>query len=720
MKFKMQNLPFLISAIGAITGVAAQADTALPGIVVTAQSAPLDSYEATSASSASKISMPLRDLPQTLNVVQKTVLRDQIATSLQDALQNVAGASASVGDGQRDQVSLRGFSAISDQFIDGVRDDALYFRDLSNIERIEVLKGPASVLYGRGSAGGLINRISKKPLPQPLLEFQATLGSRGQKRGEFDFGSTSNADSASNEHPTRFRITGALENSRGVRQQYFLQRQALAPAISFAPGPRTNLTLQADYLQDKRLADQGVPSFRGRPVEVPIDTYYGAANGHERGFVRSEVTSSTLTLDHGLDSGLQLHTVLRAYRDALDRNYNTVNGVSDGGKELANGMANGLSKPTVSLAQAHRLRDESGWYFQTELSQKLAAGSTRHHLLYGLELGQQRKSEQLWVRNNAATYDLFQPVLVTLPPLPANLAASADNRNRIDIAALYWQDMITFDPHWKMLAGLRLDQLQHRRDDRTLRNIDLDRRDHTRSPRLGVVWQPDHALSLWLAGSRSFQPTADAFVLRANSDQLKPSQTTNFDVGIKLDLHASASLNLTLFNMTQSGIQVADPANPGFALALGQQRTRGLELEFAGQLGKQWEMISGYAWLDGRITQATERTANGRPFQGNRSALTPRHSLNLWLKRKLDHGFYLAAGCRAESARFASPDNLTQLPGYGVINLGAGFNSAKLELAITVKNLLNRKYFVAAHGGANDYNLPGEPLTLTTNLRYRF
>ena len=692
----------LSSPAFAQTASIAEPDTTLPEVKVSSSREWPSTYNPPSAVSATKIAVPLRDVPQAVNVVPRVVMRDQNALSVQDALQNVPGLSFSVGDGQRDQVTIRGFTAINDQFVDGVRDDALYFRDLSNIEKIEVLKGPASVLYGRGSAGGLINRVTKKPVAEPVMEVGATLGSQGQKRGEFDIG-TASADQL-----ILFRLTGALEDSTGFRDQYFLERQVIAPSVTFKLRPETSLTVQADYLKDKRLADQGVPSFGGRPVDVPVETYFGAANGRKRAYVQSEVASSSVTLDHAFNDNLKLHSVLRGYDYALDRNYTTI------------GKVTTSANPTVTIAQTRRLRDEDGYYLQNELSQQAQWGATRHQLLYGLELGQQHKSELLSSRNNVATYNLFNPVLATLAPLPASIVPAADNQNRINIAALYLQDLATLNPQWKVLAGLRYDRLEQTRDDRTARNVDLQRTDNTLSPRFGVVYQPTEQISLYAAHSRSFQPITDAFVFRANSDQLKPTQTGNKEIGVKLDIGARASLTAAVFNMSQTNIQVADPANPGFALPVGKQRTRGLELTFSGEIAPQWELISGYSYMDGSITESTERTSAGTPFQGNTAALTPRHSLNLWLKRKFNDRYYVAAGGRAESARYASPDNLTVLPGYGVINLGAGYEEQKFDIAVTLKNLLNRKYYVAAHSGANDYNLPGEPRTLLVSMRYRY
>jgi catecholate siderophore receptor len=702
MNYQLRTLPCLVASACALLASGANAESTLPVVVATDNKTANGSYEVTESTSATKINVPLRDVPQAVNVVPKAVMRDQNALSVQDALQNVPGLSFSVGDGQRDQVTIRGFTAITDQFVDGVRDDALYFRDLSNIERIEVLKGPASVLYGRGSAGGLINRISKKPVENPVQEVGATIGSRGQRRGELDVGATNAGKDV------LFRLTGALEDSTNFRNKYFLDRQAVAPSVMFKLRPGTTLMLQADYLKDKRLADQGVPSYQGRPVNVPVETYYGAANARDRAFVQSEVTSTTATLDHAFDENLKLHSVLRGYDYSLDRNYTTIGSVSSG------------ASPTVTIAQTRRLRDEDGYYWQNELSQKLRWGDTRHLVLYGLELGRQNKGELLRSRNNAATYSLFNPVLVDLPALSNTIVPSADNKNRVDIAALYIQDLVTLTPQWKVLGGLRYDHLKQERDDRTSRNMDLERTDNTLSPRVGIVYHPAEPVSLYASWNRSFQPIADSFTFRANSDALKPTETVNKEVGVKLDINAKASVTAALFDMSQTNIQVADPANANFSIPVGKQRTRGLELTYAGELAPNWELIAGYSAMRGKIEESTELTSARTPFKGNTAALTPRHTLNAWIKHRIGGNYYVAAGGRAESARYASPDNLTALPGYAVVNLGAGYESSKFDVTMTLKNLLNRVYYVSAHSGANDYNMPGEPRSLLVSARYRF
>jgi catecholate siderophore receptor len=703
MSFRIRRLHGLMAAACVFTLPAALAaeteEATLAPVVARDSKQTAGSYDAPLSRTATKVQAAQRDIPQIVNVVAQPLLREQNATSVQDALQNVPGLSFSVGDGQRDQVTIRGFSAIYDQFVDGLRDDAMYFRDLSNVERIEVLKGPGSVLYGRGSSGGIVNRVTKKPRAEPRQELGLTLGTEGQKRAEFDFGA------APGEGSVLFRVTGAVEDSEGFRNQYFLERRAIAPSLTFKLSDATTLTAQADYLKDKRLADQGIPGDRStkRPANVPRETYYGAANGRERAFVDSEVASGTLTLDHRFNADWSFHSALRHHNYSLDRNYTTVDETSI------------EATPTAfKINQVRRLRDETGTLWQNELTQKLTLGDTRHQLLYGVEIGRQSKTEQLYNNTNVATYNLFAPVLTALGPMPARVKASNNNRTHIENTALYVQDLAELGARWKVLGGLRYDHLEQRRNDFTGTVRPLDRTDDTISPRLGAVYQLSDSTSLYAAYSRSFQPLVDQFTFLGNSDDLKPMRTVNREVGAKFDLSERASASVAIFEMEQSSVMMADPANKGTAISAGSQRTRGLELSFGGALGADWELAAGYAWMNSEISSPNPKT------DGHEGALTPRQSANLWLKRKLPGGYYVAGGGRAEASRFAAPTSKIQLPGYGVLNLAAGFQGKDLEVNVTLRNLLDRKYFVAAHSGAEDYNLPGEPRTLMVTTRIRF
>lgn len=703
----MKRSILFISSVGVMTShvyaveAEQQAVTSLPTISVKAEKEQSLKQEVGQASTATKGLMQLKDVPQIVNVVPKQVLREQTVTSMQGALQNVAGLSFSVGDGQRDQVMIRGFSAITDNYVDGIRDDALYFRDMSNVERIEVLKGPASVLYGRGSAGGLVNKINKKPMDESLREVSLIGGTTGQRRAEVDV----NEKVAEN---VKVRLTGAVEDSDGYRDQAFLKRQAVAPSLQWDISDKTKLLIQADYLHDDRLADQGFPTdpITGKPVKTNPKTFYGALNGKEVGDVDTEISSQTISLDHEFNDNLKYHGAVRHYNYSLDRQY-SVDSHQDPNK-------NKLPADQIQLSQNKRLRNEDGVYVQQELSSLFNTGFLKHNTLIGAEYSKQHKDELVWSKARQIT-NIFNPELENWAPLDTSVAAETNNSNTFENYGIYLQDLMTVTDQLKVLVGLRYDNLSQDRNNKVKSQI-LNRTDNTYSPRIGVVYQPVSNISLYTSYNRSFQPLADSFVLYKNSDDLSPTKTENIEVGAKWDVSDQLNVTLALFEMSQTNIQNQDPNDPKglSAILAGEQKTKGVELSVAGQLTDQLSVLAGYSYMDGKI----EKSAVG--LTGNHSALTPNNTANLWLKYQINDHWYAAVGGRGESSRFSAPDNKNVLPGYAVVNAALGYQSERYDVNFNLNNLFDRDYFVSGHSGANDSNMMGDPLNAQIALRYRF
>jgi catecholate siderophore receptor len=677
---------------------AIQADKALPEIQVKSSRDGQNSYNPPTASSATKIDAPLRDIPQTVNVVPQSLLRDQAARSMQEVLKAVPGIGLSTGDGQRDQVTIRGFSAIGDQFIDGMRDDAMYFRDLSNIEQVEVIKGPASVLYGRGSSGGLINRITKKP-GNDLNEVSFQIGSWNQRRGQFDL-ARNNIDNG-----VAFRVTGAVERADNYRNQQFLDREALSPSVSFQLGAATNLLLQAESLSDRRITDFGVPSYRGRPVDVPSSTYYGAANARDVDYSQMHMTSLGFTLDHRFNSEWSLRNAFRQYDYTLDRNNTLVASVNE-------------AAGTASLSRSNVRRAEDGYFNQTEFTQKTTLAGMPHQLLYGLEFGKQNKDQRFRTQANVATVSLFNPVLPVLP-LNTTVAPSTDNLGILNVSSSYLQDMLTLGERWKALAGLRYDQFQQETTERRPLQPNLSRTDRAWSPRLGLVYQPTGNQAYYGSFSKSFQPSAESLPLAANNAQIAPEETTNHELGAKLDfLDGQASLSGSLFRLERTNIKATNPATNAL-VPMGVQRTDGLELTFNGQLPHGWQVWSGYAYLDARMLSSVAIDA-GQAVQGKRPTLTPTHSANLWLTKALSNKLTLGGGANYVGDRFANPGNTVLLPSYVTVDAMAAYRIAGFDLQANLQNLFDRKYIVAGHGSSANLNLPGAPRSLQLTARYAF
>lgn len=671
-------------------------------------------YSPVFSTGATKSSAPLRDVPQTVNVIPQQLILDQAARSMQDVLRNVPGVGMSNGDGQRDQVSIRGFSAISDQFIDGVRDDAMYFRDLSNIERIEVLKGPAAVLYGRGSSGGLINRVSKKPQVGSFGEVTVKLGSHDLKRTSFDVNSGTNAQLA-------LRVTGAYEDSGSFRDQGFVERSSIAPALAIKFNADTKLLLQAELAKDKRITDFGIPSLNGRPVDVPNGTYYGSGNAGRDDTTATEVTSGAVVLDHRFNEVLSVRNATRYYNYDLNRN-NTLPG----------GTVDTITQ-TVGRNRGEVRRQEDGYFNQTDFIFKNALGGFRQEWLFGLEIGQQNKDAHFVNQANIDRVNIFNPGGKIAPPISdavRNGDAAIGSHNVVKVVGVYAQDQISLLPELKALLGIRHDTFTQ--DSTFARKLAaLARTDTAWSPRVGLVWQPNEMTSYYVSTSKSFQPSAESFGLAANNAANQPEVTENREIGSKLDfLEGALSVNLSLFNLVRSDVKTSDPSKPGVLINVGEQRTNGLELTANGHLSQDWDVAAGYAYLDGRFTETNNTVSAAQAafpasaakiyVEGNRPSLTPKHSAFVWASKKLGRGFSVAGGLNYSDERFASPSNAVVLPSYLIADLALYYRSKQFDVAINLKNVTDKKYIASGHGGNDNLLTPGAPREIELGLTYRF
>lgn len=662
------------------------------------------SYKASESRSALKIDAPLRDIPQTVNVVPASVIKDQGAQSMEDVLKYVPGIGLSNGDGQRDQVTIRGFSAIGDMYVDGMRDDALYYRDLSNVERVEVVKGPAAVLYGRGSSGGLINSVSKKPTFSPVQEVGVSFDSEGKRRTQFDTGW---ADQQQGDKA--FRLTGALEDSDTFRDDGYIDRKALAPSAYFKLSDDLELNLGATYLYDKRLIDFGIPALGNRPVDVDRDKRFGAADPDDD-YARSEVFSFSAGVDYRINDNFTLSNTSRYYHYDLDRN----NTLADSSPTRFVTAANG--ELLVKLNRGNVQRSEDGWFNQTELKQQALLAGMNHNLLYGVELGRQVKDQSVFSQNNVAQVPVFRDGLVDVP-FQAN-RQTAKGTTTQDIAGFYVQDLIELAPQWKALLGVRYDVFdQEYADD--LSGTELSRTDTTWSPRIGLVYQPDAIQSYYVSVSRSYQPSSEVFALSAGNQGLEPEETTNYEIGAKWDLLDSRlAVTAALFRLERTNMKTTNPANPAQLVLAGEQRTDGFEATVSGQLTDKWQVYGGFAFLDAEIIKSTNRT-NGVANEGQTPTLTPRTSANLWLVRSLTEHWRVGMGANYVDERYTALDNVVVMPSYTTVDAALLYNQPKWDMALRLRNVFDRDYYASAHGSV-DLITPGAPRTLELSTNYRF
>lgn len=702
----MVSTPLIVTAEEAETRTATESSSLveLPEVAVkSSQTKP--AYQPLVTTTAAKIEAPLRDIPQTVNVIPQKLIQDQSAQSLQDVLRNVPGIGFSNGDGQRDQVNIRGFSAIADQFVDGIRDDALYFRDLSNVEQIEVLKGPAAVLYGRGSSGGIINRITKKPLDKATGSLTATAGSYDFYRIEADVNQPL-GDAAA------FRIIGAKQDSHSFREGDFVEREFIAPSLLLNLSDATKLTLQLEHLDDKRLNDFGVPAIDGRPVNVSRKTYYGSSNGEKDDYVQSLMTAGTAVLEHRFNDDVKIRNAFRTYTYELDRNNTVATRVNSG------------VNPTINRRYSRVQREEDGYFNQTDLTFKTNGLGLEHSVLLGIEIGRQVKDNANGDFANPGVVSLYNPVLTRSSRTGYTLSANTTGIS--ETKGFYAQDLVTLSKNWKALVGARYDIFdQDAKDRRT--NTNFNRVDKEISPRAGLVYQPNDLISLYGSYTKSFQPSQENFTLARNNAEIAPEETTNYEVGAKIDfLDGNLSTMVSLYRLERTNIKSADPAAPTVLIPVGEQRTDGLELSLAGKLADGWDVTAGYAYMDAEITDSPSRTSVPItpvltvPIEGNHASLTPRHSANIWLSHRFVNGFGLGAGAVFVGDQYTSVSNAVKLPGYSRFDASAYYETKHYDLKLTVNNIFDKKYFISATGGTDLYNTYGTPKSALLSLKLKY
>lgn len=705
MSYSTHIKPAALAAIGAFGahGSTHAADATLAPVTIEAQAeradGPVTGYRATRSATFTKTDTPLKEVPASISIVPETLIKDQAMQGIGDVLRYVPGTHGAQGEGNRDQVMLRGINTTADFFVDGVRDDMQIFRDLYNLERVEVLKGPGGMAFGRGGAGGVINRVVKKPTFAPVGTASGSVDGQGRVRAALDVGRKLN-------DTTAWRFNAMAENGGSFRNGVDLQRYAINPSATFIMSPATTLTLAFEHARDERTADRGIPSAAAtnRPFDTDRSTFFGNADQSES---RSTVNGFSAVLEHELDGNRRIRNSFRA--TDYDKFYQNV---------YANGAdtAGGLVK-----IEAYSNADKRMNVFnQTDLTMKLDAGGFEHTLLAGLELGYQDSTSVRKIgsfNNNLATTSVN--VAASSPYAAATgfnaTATSADNAVRSDIAALYVQDQIALGTGWKLLAGLRRDRFETRFDDRKQTGAtDLARTDSAWSPRLGVTWSPGANTTWYASYSASFLPSAEQLSLAANNADLAPETAKNYEAGVRWDLRPQLTLSAAAFRTDRNDVKVNDPNVAGQLLRAGQQRTDGVELGLQGEVARNWDIYAGYANLDGRIVKGTTVPA------GRRAGLVPQDSLSVWNKFGLGDGWSVGVGVVYQSEVYTSTNNTVKLPAFARADgaLYYAFADGKTRLALNVENLFDKKYYPTAH---NDNNIsPGAPRSARLAVTTKF
>ena len=657
-------------------------------------------YSVPAVSSATKTTTPLRDVPQAVNVVTSELIADQRMASMADVTRYMPGVGIAQGEGNRDTPILRGNSTTSDFFVDGVREDVQYFRDVYNVDRVEALMGPNAMIFGRGGVGGVINRVTRQADWGQSREASLQFGSWDNKRFTTDVGRGVNETVA-------IRATGLYENSDSYRDGVGVERYGFNPTVAFRVGPNTTLRGSYEYFHDERTADRGISSFNGRPVATDPGTFFGDPSQSS-----SDVTGNGVSglLEHRFNSRTTLRNRL-SYGD-YDKLYQNV----------FPGAVNATGT-TVAISAYDNATTRKNVFNQTDLVMSTQTGRFRHTLLVGAEFGRQ---ETVNFRNtgffsslgdNVTTFNAFlADPTISLPLTFRQNATDADNQGVTTVASAYAQDQVALSQQVEAVVGLRFDSFNaDATNNRTATDFSSD--DGLLSPRLGLIYKPIQPLSLYGSYSLTYLPRAGEQLssLSLTNQALDPEEFRNYEVGAKWDVVPSFSFTAALYRLDRGNVIVPDPNDPTISILVDAQRTKGLELGLNGYVTRAWSVAGGYAYQDGEITRSISATAQA----GASLAQLPKHSISLWNKYDFTPRLAAALGLIYRDDVFTSTDNLVLLSSWTRVDAAVYYNLTSMFRAqVNIENLFDEDYYLNAHSNTNI--TPGSPRAVRFALTTRF
>lgn len=690
-RFYLLTIAVLILPVPAI---AADTDERDQTIIVTGKR---DNPYQADAAAALKTDTSLKDTPQTVSVVTAERIADGAFRSVADVLRYVPGVTVGQGEGNTDQIAIRGQVTTASFFLDGVRDDVEYFRPLYNLARVEVIKGSNALLFGRGSGGGVINRVTVRPelgLTQGAL--QAGVSSFGGADAGLDLNLALGRVAAA-------RINGFYEHLENHRDHFGGDRWAVNPQLLVEIAPSWRAGLAYEHVEDTRVADRGVPSIEvsgrpNRPLSGARNTFFGLP-GFNTAHVSADIT--TTRLDGEIAPGVTWSSIGRYA--AYDKSYANV---------YPDAPATSPTGAVALAAYANRTHREN-WIVQSTLLAKRHVFGVEHTLLIGAEFGSQESTGR---EVDGTVTPGSVSVLAPAPSMVALDEVAFDLRTHVDFVSLYVQDQIGLAPWLDVIAGVRWDRFAFRGDDLTSVPIrPFARTDSKFSPRIGIVLKPIDKVSLYGSYARSFQPrSGDQFVegLTADERNLEPESFQNYEVGAKWQPTPALIATVAAFRLERTNATTPAPNNPLLLLNIGATRTEGVEAEVTGRLLPTLNISAGYTWLDARLS-------------GNdavRLAQTPRARASVWARWQAAPRLGLAAGLVYQSSQFAAirtEPTTTLLPAFTRIDVALSYRvSARTQVQLNVENLANTRYFSDAYDNNNIST--GAPTNARLTLRTGF
>ncbi len=666
----------------------------LKGLLVTGERTAKRSYAVSASRAATKTATKLRDTPQSVSVVTKALIADQAMQNMSDVVQYLPGITMAQGESHHDAPVIRGNSTTADFFVNGVRDDAQFVRDLYNVDRVEAIKGSNAMIFGRGGAGGVINRVLKDATWSPVRSVTLEGGSSDHKRSTLDLGGPLGQRAA-------LRLNGMYEKSGGFRDNAMLHRFGVNPSATLVPDAKTVVRVDYEHFDDTRNVDRGIPSFQGAPAPGSPERFFGDP-GVSHAFAHVDGARVVAERAPPLDMSLRNTSSWGSYNKFY--------------QNVFAGTAVNAAGTSLDLSGYNNRIIRDNLINQTDLTGVVSTGSVAHTLLLGAELSRQRTSTYratgYFNGGNATSLSVpfASPARATTVAFRQS-ATDADNASHADVGALYVQDEVKLTSMLRAVAGVRVERFaQYFHNNRT--NVDLQRDDHLVSPRFGLIVKPVAPLSLYASSSVAFLPSSgDQFSsLTVTTQTLEPEEFRNNEIGAKWDPSENLSLTVAAYRLDRTNSQAPDPNAPGRIVQTGARRTRGYEFGTSGRVTDAWSVTAGYAVQQAVITGRTSAAPAGATVQ-----LVPHHALSLWNRYDLSSSLGAGFGVVHQANMYAAIDNTVVLPSFTRLDGGLFFGLTRdVRAQVNVENISNRLYYPTSQG--NNNIMPGAPRSVKVSI----
>jgi len=696
-------------------------------------------YYSNSTSVATKTNTPIVNIPQSMSVITKDVIRDQSYQNLTDVTRYVPGVAVHQGEGNRDELVIRGIDSSANFYVNGFRDDVQYFRDVYNTQSIEILKGPSAITFGRASGGGLVNRTLKEADGTRVYEATAQTGSWGDRRVTLDAGQAINQNVAA-------RLNVFYEGADAFRDFNHLERYGINPTVTLTPDDSTKIKLSYEYFHDDRTSDRGNPSQALPGATGPATgsrfnpTTPFAPNGDYSVFFGSPSLNKAITtvqtgmaiIEHDFDNGLTVRngTIAADYQKFYQNVY-PVNGTFNGGVNPTDTFFN--------LGAYQHTTNRDNVFNQTDFTYKTWVGPTYHTVGFGTEFGRQTGVD---IRNtgvfpngtsagiNTITMNPFAPTyfgpVTFVHHNGTNLgdgvtAADSNSRYGLNIQSGYVRDTVDVTRYLQLIGAVRYDRFDMSAVDMNT-NIQRARLDNLVSPAAAVIVKPQENLSIYGAYSVSYLPsTGDQFSsLNDGTLILQPQKFENKEIGLKYNVFPKLLLQTAIYQLDRTNQPIPDPSRTGFFLPNGASTIRGFEISLNGYVTDYWQAQLGYAYTDARIAKNLTAATVALPvLAGNRVQLVPYNQIALWNKFKFTDMWSAGLGIIYFGDSFASSDDTVRLPAFVRVDAGIYANiDQNWKAQLTVENVFNTNYWASADG---DNNIsPGQGRTVRLKAIYKF